>query len=194
MDSNAFIFFGRSGCGKGTQAKLIQEYLTNKDKKSLYVETGAGLRDLAKRNNYSGEITRNILGEGGLFPVFLPVWIWSNFLIDNFTGKENLILDGVCRRITESMALDSALGFYNVKNRYVILMDVSRHWAFDRLKNRGRADDTDKSINNRLDWFEKDTIPAIDYFKNNSNYKFIKINGEQTIEEVHKDILKDSNL
>jgi adenylate kinase family enzyme len=190
MDSKAIIFFGRSGCGKGTQAKLLGDYLKAKGSTILYVETGTFFRELSKGENLTGKITQEMLKNGLLIPVFLPIWIWTEIMVKNFTGKEDMILDGVCRRKEEAEALDSALDFYGIKNAYVVLMNVSKDWSFTRMMERKRADDTPEKIQNRLGWFEKDVMPSVEYFKNNDKYKFIEINGEQTIDEVHKDIIK----
>jgi len=84
--------------------------------------------------------------------------------------------------------LDSAIRFYKRKDPVVIYLNVSREWSIQRLLNRGRSDDDIEQINKRLDWFDEDVIPAIDYLKNNSTYNFIDINGEQTIEEVFREI------
>lgn len=189
MDSKAFVFFGRSGCGKGTQAKLLAEYLKEKGREVLYVETGSSFRELAKEENLTGKNILNIIKDGHLIPVFLPIWIWTGFMIKNFTGKEDMILDGVCRRFEESVALDSAFDFYKIEKPSIILMNVSKEWSYTRMMERKRADDTPEKIQNRLSWYERDVIPSIEYFKNKPKFNFIEINGEQSIEDVHKDII-----
>ena len=194
MDSKAIVFFGRSGCGKGTQAKLVSDYLKSKGRSVLYVETGSALRGLAKGEDLTGKNVQNLLKDGHLIPVFLPIWIWTDFLLKNFTGKEDIILDGVCRRREEAVALDSAFDFYGIKNPIIILMDVSKEWSFERMIARKRADDTPEKIQNRLSWFEKDVLPSIENFENKDGFNFIKINGEQSIEDVHKDIIKALNF
>ena len=47
VKQQSFIFMGRSGCGKGTQAKLLMEYLKKIDpaRDIFYLETGAGVRE-----------------------------------------------------------------------------------------------------------------------------------------------------
>jgi adenylate kinase len=190
MNSRAFLFFGRSGCGKGTQAKLLVDFLKDKGKRVIYIETGSRLREFIEAKNYSSKLAGNILREGKLIPVFLPIWLWTNVLVENFTGEEDLILDGLCRRREEAAALDSAFGFYEISRPNVILIDVSKDWSFNRMMARKRADDTPEKIKNRLEWYEKEVMPAIDYFREDPECNFIEINGEQTIENVHKDIIK----
>ncbi|MDQ3244824.1 MAG: nucleoside monophosphate kinase [bacterium] len=193
MDSKAIIFFGRSGCGKGTQAKLLSLYLKSKGREVLYIETGSAFRELSTGADLTSINIKNILKEGHLIPVFLPIWIWTNFLVKNFTGNEDMILDGLCRRYEEAVALDSAFDFYKIKNPNVILINVSKDWSYTRMMERSRSDDTPEKIQNRLGWYERDVLPSIEYFKTKEGYNFIEINGEQTVEAVHQDIIKALN-
>ncbi|MEK7071565.1 MAG: nucleoside monophosphate kinase [Patescibacteria group bacterium] len=190
MNSRAVVFFGRSGCGKGTQAKLLAGYLKSKNREVIYVETGSSFRELAKQNNLLGRNVNEILTNGFLIPVFLPIWIWTKIIVDNFSGEQDIILDGVCRRREESVALDSAFDFYKIEKPDIILMNVSMEWSYQRMVERKRADDTPEKIQNRLDWYEKDVVPSIDYFRTNGRSNFIEINGEQSIEAVHNDVVK----
>ncbi len=191
MKPQAFIFFGRSGSGKGTQAKLLIKYLEDStEHKVLYIETGERFREFKVGESLSSKLTKEIMEHGGLMPEFLPVWIWSDFLIKNFTGDEHLVLDGLSRRVDEAPVLASALEFYKFDRPVVIHMNVSRERAFEMLKGRGRKDDTDEYINRRLDWFETNVVPSIEYFKDHPGYVFLDINGGGSIEEVHKDLIE----
>ena len=51
-------------------------------------------------------------------------------------------------------------------------------------------DDTTEGIKNRLDWYETDVAPVINYYRQNKNCQFIEIDGERSIEEVHSAILQ----
>jgi len=76
----------------------------------------------------------------------------------------------------------------------VIYVDVSENWAKERLLGRGREDDKDgEEINNRMNWFETDVLPALDIYSRDPRYKYLHINGEQSIEEVQKEILEKLN-
>ncbi len=190
MNSRAVVFFGRSGCGKGTQAKLLAKYFESQGREVIYVETGSTFREITKQDNLLGKNVNNILSNGFLIPVFLPIWIWTGIIVQKFTGNQDMIFDGVCRRKEESVALDSLFDFYKIDNPNIILMNVSKDWSYTRMMERKRADDTPEKIQNRLDWYEKDVIPSVDHFRNRSEYNFIEINGEQSIEKVHEDIIK----
>lgn len=194
MKSKAFLFFGRSGCGKGTQAKLLTEFLQRNNSEVLYIETGSKFREFIGSENYSGKLIESILKEGALIPVFLPIWIWGGILVDKFTGTQDLVLDGLCRRHEESVALASAFDMYKIEKPNIILMNVSKEWSYARMMERQRADDTPEKIQNRLDWYEADVVPSIEYFQNKPEYNFIEINGEQSVEDVHKDIIKALNF
>ena len=91
------------------------------------------------------------------------------------------------------MIFNTVISFYNRKV-VVIYVNVSREWSRERLLARGRNDDDSHGIEKRLDWFDKDTMPAVDHFKTDSNYNFLDINGEQSIEDVHKEILAKINF
>jgi adenylate kinase len=196
MQPQTFIFFGPSGCGKGTQAKLLQEELKKKDpgRNIIYIETGQKFREIAKGNSFTANKIKEITEKGALAPVFLPIWIWTGYLVENLTGDEHIFFDGISRRLVEANVLDSALKFYDRKNLTVISFEVSDEWATKLMKGRGRADDTDEEIKKRLSWYKENTVPAIEYFKNDPDYKFISINGEQTIEEVHQEVMKKVGL
>jgi adenylate kinase len=197
MQPQTFIFFGPSGSGKGTQAKRLQEELRKKDseRKILYIETGQRFRELAEGNSFTAKEIKKILTNGNLAPVFLPIWIWAGFMMDNVvTGDEHIFMDGLSRRVDEAYILDSAIKFYKRENPIVISIEVSDQWATKLLKARGRSDDNDEEIKKRLDWYNTNVVLAIEFFKSNPCYKFISINGEQSIEEVHKEIMTKVGL
>jgi len=57
------IIIGRSGCGKGTQAKLlIKEFGFN------YLSSGDLLRKKSQENNFSGIKLKQVMNKGGLVP------------------------------------------------------------------------------------------------------------------------------
>ncbi len=56
------------------------------------------------------------------------------------------------------------------------------------MKLRGRSDDTDEGIAKRFDEYMNNVVPAMNYFKGKKGYEIFTINGEQSIEDVHKDI------
>ncbi len=196
MTPLTFIFFGRSGCGKGTQAELLKEYLKKRDptRTTLTVETGKELRAFidarAARGNHTAQLVKGVLDRGGLLPEFLPIWIWTSYFVEHVKGDEHWILDGLSRRPSEAPVLDGAFKFYERETPFVILMEVSRKWSMERLLARGRHDDSEAEINKRLDWFDDNVLPTIEFFRHNADFRFITVNGERAIEEVHQELIK----
>ena len=192
--NNAYIFFGRSGSGKGTQAHLLMTNLEAETKKVLYIETGALIRSFAGTDSYIASITKKDMEEGGLTPEFLATTFWGQFLISNFTGNESIVLDGVARRVDEAKMLISALKYIGIHNIYVIFINTSNEWSTEKLLARGRSDDDINEIQKRLEWYAQNTMESLEYFKQNENVNYIEINGEQSVEQVHADIVKNLNI
>lgn len=190
MTQKNFILIGRSGCGKGTQGKLLMEYLKKIDssREVMYVQTGGEFRKFIDGDSITQRNSKKIMDEGGLQPEFLAVYIWANFFINNYKGNENIIFDGTPRKLYEAKILDSIWNFYKINYPTIIYLDVNKKWSVDKLLARGRVDDTEKDIEERLSWFETDVFPTVEYYKNNLAYKFIEINGEQEIEKVWQEL------
>jgi adenylate kinase len=196
MIPQTFIFFGPSGSGKGTQAKLLIEEFKKRDAggKILYLETGEKLREFAEEASTTSNLVKEVLSKGELLPEFLPIWIWTEYFVRHLSGDEHLFIDGSPRRLDEAEMLNDAIRFYKRESPTIVSIGVSHNWAKDRLTARGRGDDNDAEITKRLDWYDQNVLPAIEYFKNNPYYRFISINGECSIEEVHKDLMEKVGL
>lgn len=191
MTPKVFIFVGRSGCGKGTQAKLLSDYLKKVDpgKEVLYVQSGQEFREFIKGDSLAQKFSKEIYDVAGLQPEFLAIYMWANVLVNKFTKNEHLIMDGMPRRFHEAGVLDSVFGFFKTAIPIVINIDISREASVDRLMARKRIDDTREEIKERLSWYETDVVPVIEYYKHNNNYKFVYLDGERSIEDIHKDIV-----
>lgn len=193
MVPQTLIFIGRSGCGKGTQARLFQnrlDKLDREDRRILYVETGENFRHFIRGQNFSSKLSKAVYDCDERQPNFLACWMWSNMLIEELEDGMHLIFDGAPRARPEAELLTTALHFYGREKPVVIHINVSRTWSEEKLLKRGRADDLNlEKIDKRLDWFDKDVIPAINYFRSDPFYRFIEVDGEQSIEKVHSDII-----
>ena len=188
------IFIGRSGCGKGTQASLLMDEIKRRDteRQILYVETGEHYRNFVRRNNFSARLANEVYEKDELAPDFLGCWLWGAMLIDELNEDMHLVFDGAARTLLEAEVLTSALKFYKRERPTVVYIDVSNKWSDDRPLARGRADDRSLSkINKRLKWFDEQVVPAIEYFRKTPYFRLIQVNGEQTVEKVHSDIMRE---
>lgn len=189
------IFIGQSGCGKGTQASLFMNRIASHDiekRKILYVETGDRFRRFIRSESFSSRLSKGIYEKDERQPDFLAGLMWGEMLLDELAPDMHLVFDGVARSEPEAKMLTTALKFYKREQPTIIHIDVSRKWSEEKLLKRGRSDDVNLAkIDKRLDWFDQDVLPAIEHFKKDKYYRVLTINGEQTIEEVQRDIIKE---
>ncbi len=196
MLPQSFIFVGRSGSGKGTQAALLIDVLKKKDpsREIFTVETGKELRKFIEGDTFTQKEARKIQLAGGFQPSFLAIYNWVRVMIEKFTGNEHMVLDGTSRRLPEAIVIDSVFDFYGMSKNWVIYLDIHDEEATKRLLARGRADDTHDGIKNRLSNFEADMKPSIEFFRANKRYAFLDIDGIRPIDVVHADIVKQVGL
>lgn len=196
MEKQFFILIGRSGSGKGTQAELLKAYLEQCGaEKVLHITTGGTFRDFMQGSSYAAIRAKSIANSGGLLPEFLAVWNWGTIFISSLTGAESVILDGAPRRLAEVEALHSAISFFGYKKPVVVYIEVSETWAIDKLASRGREDDNEREEQaKKMEWFFKDVLPCVDHYMSDPRYAYVRINGEQSVEEVHKEIIRKIEL
>ncbi len=193
MELKTAILIGPSGCGKGTQAELLKKYLEEHDTEheTRYFQTGAKFREFMEGETFIQKKVKVAQQEGKLMPSFLPIIMWGELFIEHITGNDHIICDGFPRRAEESPLLHSALEFTERKNPVVISFELDDEVILDRLVNgRKRFDDTPEKVAERLQWFRRDVSLAIKFFEEHPYYTVAHIDGNQTIENVHKDILK----
>jgi len=191
MNRKSIIFIGRSGCGKGTQSKMLTEYFQKNDTqaKVLYVQTGLELRKFMEGPLYTQKLAKEINVRGGLQPEFLTVYMWAQMFAEQYNGDQHIIIDGTPRKYHEAGVLNSVFDFYDIKNPCVVYLDIPKSVSVDRLLERKRADDTREDIEARLAWFETEVIPAIEYYRHNPEYRFAQIDGTRSVEEISRDVI-----
>ncbi len=188
------ILIGPPGSGKGTQAKL----LLKKFKKLYYVYPGEIFRKLFSLNTDAGNRIKKIGEKGGLQSEDFAITLWMHEISFNVKENQGFLLDGSPRKTRESESLYDFLKFLDrIKTTKLFFINISKKESYNRLSNRidaktgkaiKRADDSKKRIDLRWKLYEQDTVPAINLIR--KHIKFIKINGEQSIENVFKDIVK----
>lgn len=183
---------GPQGCGKGTHAELTEKYLKKTDpaRSVLYFSAGKQLRAFVEEKSYTANLNRSIIEKGGLLPTFLSVHVFSEQLMHEMQGNEHLLIDGFPRTEDQVPVLDSALRFYKRESPAIVYINISDEEAISRLIKRGRADDTEEGIRQRLSWTREHMTPILSWFRSNPMYRLIEINGNQSIEAVHAEIDK----
>jgi adenylate kinase len=184
------VFFGIQGSGKGTQARLLEEFLgRNSDYGVLRLEMGERLREFASGSGEANKRVQAIMGEGGLLPTFVPAHIMTMFFFNEFTGSEHLIFDGVTRRVEQAILLDDALAFYNRSDYHVVVLELSEEEAYTRMQLRHRSDDAEAQIRNRFEWYKAEVLPALEVLKKRNRTVHL-VDGQPSVEEIHKKVLR----
>src|SRR5574343_1348705 len=196
MKPQTFIFFGIAGSGKGTQGELLEKYLRDHKlvEDVIYISPGVEYRKIVDNGGYTGQLIKKISEKGFLAPDFLTPNLFTNILLSNMTENMSFISDGYPRTISQAESFEKAMEFYGRENVHVIYIEVGKEEAMKRMKLRARADDTDEGIETRFDEYVKNVLPSMKYFDGKDGYKMITVNGAQSIEQVHADIIKSLNL
>jgi adenylate kinase len=179
-----FIILGPQGCGKGTQAKLLAKKFG-----LSHISSGELLRREADSHSEKGKIIADLLTKGSLVPFETVLEVLEPALKAANTG---FIIDGTPRDLRQAEHLDWFLNQIGQKIDRVIYLSLPREESIKRLQKRAtienRPDDTPESSARRLDIYEKETTPVIDYYRQKN--LLTEIDGTPNIDTIHQDILQ----
>jgi len=181
------IILGRQGAGKGTQCvRLSRHYVVP------HISTGDMLRAAVREGSELGKAAKKIMDEGGLVGDDIMIGIVDERLTKPDASSRGYILDGFPRTVAQAQALDEITRAKPIN--VAIDLDVPREIVLERLSARRvcrdcgtnytvtgnepstwicdvcggdvqqRADDTPEAVNRRLDLYEEQTSPLIEYF------------------------------
>ncbi len=183
--SNLVIFLGPPGAGKGTQAVTIAE-----EKNLAHISTGDMLREHVSNETELGKTAKTLLDEGKLVPDSLVIEMLQERLLsdDCINGA---ILDGFPRTIAQAESLDKISAEFKISK--VIVFEADHDELIKRILNRGetsgRSDDTEESVSVRLEVYENDTAPLIEYYEQKN--LVAKINAVGEVKNIYNLILKE---
>tara|TARA_B100000678_G_C18135785_1_gene472682 strand:+ start:148 stop:744 length:597 start_codon:yes stop_codon:yes gene_type:complete len=190
------IFIGPQGSGKGTQAKLLKQFLLEHtpDTEVFAVETGQHFRQIMSESGYTSEKIRESINRGDLQPDWLPSWLFVNSFVADYSPGMHVIIDGIPRTVEQAKRVDEVFDYYDISEVEVVLLEVDEELSISRLLSRGRADDNRDAIKHRLEQYQSETKPVIDYFNRHQRYDVHTIDGGEHIEKVTEDIFKAIKL
>jgi adenylate kinase len=150
---------GPPGAGKGTQAQKLAEKL-----EIPQISTGELFRRNIDNGTKLGLEAKRYLDAGDLVPSDLTNALVGDRM-DEPDAAGGFILDGYPRSLEQAKALDDMLEQRQTKIDAVLEFRVSQEELFARLKGRGRADDTDDVILNRMNIYRDETAPLLEYYR-----------------------------
>jgi len=181
------VFLGPPGAGKGTQAVRIAEKYN-----VPHISTGDILRAAVKEGTELGKLAKEYMDKGELVPDDVIIGIIRERLSQSDVRERGFILDGFPRTLPQAEALDKMLAELNMPLDKVVYLNVDDEEIVKRLLARGRADDTEEVIRNRLEVYRKQTAPLIDYYSGRGI--LVEICGVGEIDEITKKIEESLGL
>ena len=199
------VLLGAPGAGKGTQAqKLVEEFGV------AHISTGDLLRAAVKAGTKLGVKAKSYMENGQLVPDKLVVDLVKERL-DADDAQKGFILDGFPRNTAQAVTLDSALAEMGRNLDAALLVDVAADVIVKRLSSRRtcrecgytapagvdtcpscggemyqRDDDKPETIQKRLDVYESQTAPLVEYYRGKGLLK--AVDGDRPVDDVYADV------
>ncbi len=168
------LLVGIQGSGKST----IGGYIAGK-LKVPFVSTGEIFRNLREEDSQTGLLVKSLIDQGKFVPDQLTMEI-INARLNKADAKNGFVLDGAPRNLVQEKLLEHKIDL-------IVSIKLSAQEAINRLRNRGRHDDTEEAIRNRIAWHNENTIPLISFYREHG-VKTIEVDNTPGEDEVRKQI------
>ena len=175
------IILGPPGAGKGTQSILVAEKL-----KLKHLSTGEILRQAVTDGTELGLKAKEVMDSGNLVSDDIMIGIIKD-AISNEDAKKGFILDGFPRTLEQARELDKIMDSLGKDAIRVINLTLDDDELVRRMLGRGRKDDTEETIKNRLKVYKAQTAPVREHYGTKS--AVFDIYGIGSINEINENIL-----
>lgn len=174
------VLLGAPGSGKGTQGEKMAAHfgipkLSTGDALRAAVAAGTELGKKAKATMDAGQLVANELVYG----------IVEERLAQP-DAQKGFILDGFPRNIAQADVLEGMLGKVGTSISSALHLHVDDEEIITRLHSRalkeGRADDTEDVIRRRIEIYNADTSPLLNYYQQRG--KLVTLEGKGGLEEI----------
>tara|TARA_B100000575_G_C23039310_1_gene598169 strand:+ start:33 stop:605 length:573 start_codon:yes stop_codon:yes gene_type:complete len=182
---NNIIFFGPPGAGKGTQAKIVSDYLN-----ISHLSTGDILRKKLKENDNLAIELKEIMSSGNL----VSDDILNSIVSSRLTSEVNVgfILDGYPRTLNQSEYLNNFLLETSNSINYIFNIQINFETLKERILKRSseesRDDDNINVLETRYNEYLNSTQKVTNYYKQNNSNIFYEIDGSLQIDEITQKI------
>ena len=180
------VLLGAPGSGKGTQAARLKDHL-----QVPHISTGDLLRAEVAAGSRLGLEAKEVMARGEL----VSDAILLGMLEDRFSRPDThggFILDGYPRNLAQADAMGKLLERIGQPMDYAVQLDVPTDLLVERIAGRakaeGRADDSPESVRTRLQVYNDQTAPVIDYYRQRG--VLTVVDGVGTLDEVFTRILE----
>jgi adenylate kinase len=170
------IFLGPPGAGKGTQAQALAQA-----EEIPHISTGDILRAAVSQQTELGQKAQSYMDKGELVPDQLILEMVRDRLSYDDVNA-GWILDGFPRTVVQAKFLDELLQDLHQSCDWVINFDVPDAVLVERLLGRGRKDDTEEVIRNRLHVYRQQTEPLISFYRDRN--QLVSVDGDRPVEQV----------
>lgn len=174
------IFVGVAGSGKSVQGRLLADELA-----LPWLSTGEFLRMLISGQRRKEMLAGKLLEDREIIRLVQRMFALINV-------HDEFILDGFPRTVSQADWLLNQHKHRQLDVTAVIHLMVDEQTVLDRLKKRGRQDDTKEAIAERLREFEEVVRPILDNFKK-ADIPVFDIDGDDTVEAVQAKVRQSIN-